>query len=86
MQEDTRTVAGCAAADQISWPVRALCARRQVALTMVSPAMVTTLSSWVGISTQNLSHCQLFSLQGREEKINIRRTNPRREFIINGPV
>ena len=41
---------------------------------MVSPAMVTTLSSWVGISTQNLSHCQLFSLQGREEKINIRVT------------
>ena len=69
MQEDTRTVAGCAAADQISWPVRALCARRQVALTMVSPAMVTTLSSWVGMSTQNLSHCQLFSLQGREKKI-----------------
>ena len=42
---------------------------------MVSPAMVTTVSSWVGMSTQNLSHCQLFSLQGRE-KIDIRRTKP----------
>ena len=62
VQEARRIVPGWSFFLQISFPDLVLTARRHVAEMISSPAMATTLCSVVGMSSQNLSHLQLFNL------------------------